>query len=201
MLLFPSGSFLNNSSAMLAVAACTALGEIGRNGILLIPAEGEGFTKLFIVENLLARITSGKESTKVTSCSLRVYTLWISDKSLRTIKIMKTCSYVFIIMFYCYFPSCFLDEGKIHHDLGLSACGRRRLLTPEEAAAGAHGLCGGMRDWLYWQTAGMISSTTALSQAVTLNDKTSEFPCFEFTCRPNRWSCSSQSERPSPMQP
>ncbi|XP_037554197.1 proteasome adapter and scaffold protein ECM29 [Nematolebias whitei] len=64
------GSFLNNSSAMLAVAACTALGEIGRNGILLIPAEGEGFTKLFIVENLLARITSGKESTKMKERSI-----------------------------------------------------------------------------------------------------------------------------------
>lgn len=61
-----SGSFLDSSSALLAVAACTALGEIGRNGTLLIPAEGEGFTKLSIVENLLARIPSGKESTKVT---------------------------------------------------------------------------------------------------------------------------------------
>lgn len=50
---------------MLAIAACTALGEIGRNGHLLIPAEGEGLTKLSVVENLLARIPSGKESTKV----------------------------------------------------------------------------------------------------------------------------------------
>lgn len=47
------------------MAACTALGEVGRNGPLLIPAEGEGFTKLSAVENLLARIPSGKESTKV----------------------------------------------------------------------------------------------------------------------------------------
>uniref|UniRef100_I3JQE4 Ecm29 proteasome adaptor and scaffold n=3 Tax=Oreochromis niloticus TaxID=8128 RepID=I3JQE4_ORENI len=59
------GSFLDNSSAMLAIAACTALGEIGRNGPLLIPAEGEGLTKLSVVENLLARIPSGKESTKM----------------------------------------------------------------------------------------------------------------------------------------
>lgn len=59
------GSFLDSSSALLTVAACTALGEIGRNGTLLIPAEGEGFTKLSIVDNLLARIPSGKESTKV----------------------------------------------------------------------------------------------------------------------------------------
>ncbi|XP_045897948.1 proteasome adapter and scaffold protein ECM29-like, partial [Micropterus dolomieu] len=58
------GSFLDSSSALLAVAACTALGEIGRNGTLPIPAEGEGFTKLSTVENLLARIPSGKESTK-----------------------------------------------------------------------------------------------------------------------------------------
>uniref|UniRef100_A0A8P4G7D9 Proteasome-associated protein ECM29 homolog n=1 Tax=Dicentrarchus labrax TaxID=13489 RepID=A0A8P4G7D9_DICLA len=58
-------NFLLISSALLAVAACTALGEIGRNGTLLIPAEGEGFTKLSTVENLLARIPSGKESTKL----------------------------------------------------------------------------------------------------------------------------------------
>ncbi|KAG7238365.1 hypothetical protein INR49_030962 [Caranx melampygus] len=56
--------YMVGSSALLAVAACTALGEIGRNGTLLIPAEGEGFSKLSIVENLLARIPSGKESTK-----------------------------------------------------------------------------------------------------------------------------------------
>ncbi|XP_041640941.1 proteasome adapter and scaffold protein ECM29 [Cheilinus undulatus] len=65
------GSFLDNNSAMLAVAACTALGEIGRNGSLLIPAEGEGFTKLSIVENLLARIPSGKESTKMKERSIQ----------------------------------------------------------------------------------------------------------------------------------
>ncbi|MEQ2306110.1 hypothetical protein AMECASPLE_004693 [Ameca splendens] len=64
------GSFLDSSSAMLTVAACTALGEIGRNGTLLIPAEGEGFTKLSIVENLLARITSGKESIKMKERSI-----------------------------------------------------------------------------------------------------------------------------------
>ncbi|KAM9769134.1 proteasome adapter and scaffold protein ECM29 [Menidia menidia] len=64
------GSFLDSSSALLAVAACTALGEIGRNGPLLIPAEGEGFTKLSIVENLLARIPSGKESTKMKERSI-----------------------------------------------------------------------------------------------------------------------------------
>ncbi|XP_044046136.1 proteasome adapter and scaffold protein ECM29 [Siniperca chuatsi] len=65
------GSFLDSSSALLAVAACTALGEIGRNGTLLIPAEGEGFTKLSIVENLLARIPSGKESTKMKERSIQ----------------------------------------------------------------------------------------------------------------------------------
>ncbi|KAM9313856.1 proteasome adapter and scaffold protein ECM29 [Pholidichthys leucotaenia] len=59
------GSFLDSSSPLLAIAACTALGEIGRNGPLLIPGEGEGFTKLSIVENLLARIPSGKESSKM----------------------------------------------------------------------------------------------------------------------------------------
>uniref|UniRef100_A0AAQ5WZB0 Ecm29 proteasome adaptor and scaffold n=1 Tax=Amphiprion ocellaris TaxID=80972 RepID=A0AAQ5WZB0_AMPOC len=64
------GSFLDSSSALLAVAACTALGEIGRNGPLLIPAEGDGFTKLSTVENLLARIPSGKESTKMKERSI-----------------------------------------------------------------------------------------------------------------------------------
>ncbi|KAM8773100.1 proteasome adapter and scaffold protein ECM29 [Acanthopagrus schlegelii] len=65
------GSFLDSSSALLAVAACTALGEIGRNGPLLIPAEGDGFTKLSAVENLLARIPSGKESTKMKERSIQ----------------------------------------------------------------------------------------------------------------------------------
>ncbi|XP_020501213.2 proteasome adapter and scaffold protein ECM29 [Labrus bergylta] len=65
------GSFLDSSSALLAVAACTALGEIGRNGSLLIPAEGEGFTKLSTVENLLARIPSGKETTKMKERSIQ----------------------------------------------------------------------------------------------------------------------------------
>lgn len=73
---FCPGSFLDNSTAMLAIAACTALGEIGRNGTLLIPADGEGFTKLSIVENLLARITSGKEIAKVTR-SLIVHAIFI----------------------------------------------------------------------------------------------------------------------------
>ncbi|KAM6939676.1 proteasome adapter and scaffold protein ECM29 [Xenentodon cancila] len=64
------GSFLDSSSVMLAVAACVALGEIGRNGTLLIPADREGFTKLSVVENLLARIPSGKESTKMKERSI-----------------------------------------------------------------------------------------------------------------------------------
>uniref|UniRef100_A0A672ZZ73 Ecm29 proteasome adaptor and scaffold n=1 Tax=Sphaeramia orbicularis TaxID=375764 RepID=A0A672ZZ73_9TELE len=65
------GSFLDSSSALLTVAACTALGEIGRNGALLIPADGEGFTKLLAVDNLLARIPSGKESTKMKERSIQ----------------------------------------------------------------------------------------------------------------------------------
>jgi len=62
------GAFLDSSSSLLAVAACTALGEVGRNGSLLVAAEGEGFTKLSTVENLLARIPSGKENLKVCVC-------------------------------------------------------------------------------------------------------------------------------------
>ncbi|TMS22810.1 Proteasome adapter and scaffold protein ECM29 [Larimichthys crocea] len=65
------GSFLDSSTALLAVAACIALGEIGRNGSLLIPAEGEGFSKLSVVENLLARIPSGKESSKMKERSIQ----------------------------------------------------------------------------------------------------------------------------------
>lgn len=85
---FHLGSFLDSSSALLAVAACTALGEIGRNGPLLIPAEGDGFTKLSAVENLLARIPSGKESTKVT---------WDSTKG-------STCCDISFAMTHCYTP-------------------------------------------------------------------------------------------------
>ncbi|KAM9449576.1 proteasome adapter and scaffold protein ECM29 [Clarias gariepinus] len=59
------GSFLDSTTPMLTIAAATALGEIGRNGHLLIPSEGDGFSKLSLVENLLARITSGKESGKM----------------------------------------------------------------------------------------------------------------------------------------
>uniref|UniRef100_A0A8C7ZSZ0 Ecm29 proteasome adaptor and scaffold n=1 Tax=Oryzias sinensis TaxID=183150 RepID=A0A8C7ZSZ0_9TELE len=64
------GSFLDSSSALLTVAACTALGEIGRNAPLLIPADGSGCTKLSVVENLLARIPSGKESAKMKERSI-----------------------------------------------------------------------------------------------------------------------------------
>uniref|UniRef100_A0AAR2L2R4 Ecm29 proteasome adaptor and scaffold n=1 Tax=Pygocentrus nattereri TaxID=42514 RepID=A0AAR2L2R4_PYGNA len=59
------GSFLDSGSPMLTVAAVTALGEIGRNGELLIPGDGDGFTKLSLVDNLLARIPSGKETGKM----------------------------------------------------------------------------------------------------------------------------------------
>ncbi|KAM9818443.1 proteasome adapter and scaffold protein ECM29 isoform 2-T2 [Syngnathus typhle] len=65
------GSFLDNSSALLPLAACTALGEIGRNGALLIPADGEALSKLSVVENLLARIPSGKESLKIKERSIQ----------------------------------------------------------------------------------------------------------------------------------
>ncbi|XP_072771015.1 proteasome adapter and scaffold protein ECM29 [Nerophis lumbriciformis] len=65
------GSFLDSSSALLAVAASTALGEVARNGPLLIPPEGEGLTKLSVVENLLARIPSGKESAKAKERSIQ----------------------------------------------------------------------------------------------------------------------------------
>ncbi|XP_039184910.1 proteasome adapter and scaffold protein ECM29 isoform X2 [Crotalus tigris] len=59
------GSFLDSTSPLLAIAACTALGEIGRNAPLPIPNEGSGFTKLHLIESLLARIPSGKESNKM----------------------------------------------------------------------------------------------------------------------------------------
>ncbi|XP_039766600.1 proteasome adapter and scaffold protein ECM29 isoform X2 [Ornithorhynchus anatinus] len=59
------GSFLDSSTPLLVVAACTALGEIGRNGPLPIPDEGSGFTKLHLVESLLTRIPSSKETNKM----------------------------------------------------------------------------------------------------------------------------------------
>uniref|UniRef100_A0A8D2L4I4 Ecm29 proteasome adaptor and scaffold n=1 Tax=Varanus komodoensis TaxID=61221 RepID=A0A8D2L4I4_VARKO len=64
------GSFLDSTSPLLAVAACTALGEIGRNAPLPIPNDGTGFTKLHLVESLLARIPSSKETNKVMFCSV-----------------------------------------------------------------------------------------------------------------------------------
>uniref|UniRef100_A0AAR2L3Y5 Ecm29 proteasome adaptor and scaffold n=1 Tax=Pygocentrus nattereri TaxID=42514 RepID=A0AAR2L3Y5_PYGNA len=65
------GSFLDSGSPMLTVAAVTALGEIGRNGELLIPGDGDGFTKLSLVDNLLARIPSGKETGKAKQVELQ----------------------------------------------------------------------------------------------------------------------------------
>jgi hypothetical protein len=59
-----TGSFLDSTSPLLAIAACTALGEIGRNGPLPIHSEGSGFTKLHLVESLLNRIPSSKETNK-----------------------------------------------------------------------------------------------------------------------------------------
>lgn len=67
-----AGSFLDSESPLLTVAAVTALGEIGRNGMLLIPVDGNGFTKLSLVDNLLAKIPSGKETGKVKQNTQRV---------------------------------------------------------------------------------------------------------------------------------
>uniref|UniRef100_A0A4W3I4L2 Ecm29 proteasome adaptor and scaffold n=1 Tax=Callorhinchus milii TaxID=7868 RepID=A0A4W3I4L2_CALMI len=58
-------SFLGDASPSLAMAACTAIGEIGRNGALPMPSEGPGFTKLYVVETLLTKIPSSKESNKM----------------------------------------------------------------------------------------------------------------------------------------
>lgn len=150
---FHPGSFLDSSSALLAVAACTALGEIARNGPLLIPAEGEGLTKLSVVENLLARIPSGKESMKVTrakrKCSLCHFTL--TEKKLLLFISIHFGYHVFSIKDEWFISSSsFLclsvwgpDEGAIDPNVGLPPCGRWRLPSSEEAAAGSHGLCRG----------------------------------------------------------
>ena len=54
------------------------------------------------------------------------------------------------------FHTCAPDEGTLHHDLGLSPGGRRRLPSSEEAAAGTDGLGGGMNHWemvaSHWQS-------------------------------------------------
>lgn len=107
------GSFLDSSSALLALAACTALGEIARHGPLLIPAEGEGFTKLSVVKNLLARIPSGKESTKVINCFC-----------------LHRLSYVLYKITMIYISSFFIchyfgaDEGALDPDFRIPPCGR-----------------------------------------------------------------------------
>ncbi|XP_072904697.1 proteasome adapter and scaffold protein ECM29 [Hemitrygon akajei] len=58
-------SFLDDASPSLALAACVAVGEIGRNGALPIANEGPGYTKLRIVETLLAKLPLSKESNKM----------------------------------------------------------------------------------------------------------------------------------------
>ncbi|XP_075450242.1 proteasome adapter and scaffold protein ECM29 isoform X2 [Ascaphus truei] len=65
------GLFLDNASPLLAIAAVTALGEIGRNGPLPIPDEGSGFTKQQLVESLQARIPSGKETNRAKERAIR----------------------------------------------------------------------------------------------------------------------------------
>ncbi|KAG8455024.1 hypothetical protein GDO86_001298 [Hymenochirus boettgeri] len=65
------GLFLENASPLLVVAAITALGEIGRNGSLPIPDEDLEFSKKTLVENLLARIPSGKETNKAKERAIR----------------------------------------------------------------------------------------------------------------------------------
>ncbi|XP_053558665.1 proteasome adapter and scaffold protein ECM29 [Bombina bombina] len=65
------GSLLDNASPMLAIAATTALGEIGRNGPLPVPDEGPGLSKQHFVETLLARIPSGKETNKSKERAIR----------------------------------------------------------------------------------------------------------------------------------
>ncbi|XP_075681729.1 proteasome adapter and scaffold protein ECM29 [Rhinoderma darwinii] len=64
------GTLLDNGSP-LSIASITALGEIGRNGALPIPDEGSGFTKKQLVEKLLARIPSGKETNKAKERAIR----------------------------------------------------------------------------------------------------------------------------------
>lgn len=60
---------IDEKSPLLSSGACTAIGEIGRNGALPLP-EGEGdggdgeITKLSVVNNLLAIVRSGKENAK-----------------------------------------------------------------------------------------------------------------------------------------
>ncbi|CAJ0940188.1 unnamed protein product [Ranitomeya imitator] len=66
-----SGRTLLENGSPLSIAAITALGEIGRNGALPIPDEGSGLTKKQLVESLLARIPSGKETNKAKERAIR----------------------------------------------------------------------------------------------------------------------------------
>lgn len=108
------GSFLDSSSALLILAACTALGEIARNGPLLIPAEGEGFTKLSVVKNLLARIPSGKESTKVIHCFCLHCLYYV-------LHIIIVISFFLLFCNHHYFGA---DEGAINPNIRIPPCGR-----------------------------------------------------------------------------
>nr|XP_032808549.1 proteasome adapter and scaffold protein ECM29 [Petromyzon marinus] len=59
------GAFVGNTSPVLSMAGCVALGEIARSGALPLPDSGSGLSKLSLVETLLAKIRSGKEASKM----------------------------------------------------------------------------------------------------------------------------------------
>jgi len=60
--------YLDDAQPVLSTAACTALGEIGRSGVLPLPNESsspKAISKLSIVENLIKKTNSVKEHPKV----------------------------------------------------------------------------------------------------------------------------------------
>ena len=90
MFMYISGSLVkvtDERSPLLSSGACTAIGEIGRNGALPLP-DGEGdagdgeITKLSVVNNLLAIVRSGKENTKVLLAAY--HKIWTSKQLLNS---------------------------------------------------------------------------------------------------------------------
>ena len=61
---------LDNANIVLALAALSALGEIGRNGCLTLTSEtkfknGSSASKETIIEQLIKKVQSSKENNKV----------------------------------------------------------------------------------------------------------------------------------------
>ena len=66
------GGLLENKQDQLVMCACTALGEIGRNGSLPLTQSTKGKMKISkesVVESLIKKVQAEKNNSKVRLCS------------------------------------------------------------------------------------------------------------------------------------